>query len=178
MTGMPRRISCGRMTCSGRRQRTTAALARALPRRQPERLPASQRRVARQPLLPGMLQPREGTTVLERARTTSRGTARRTTSSSTLSPRLASLRCLRPVAVDGTSITTGPGFMWHDAAFALVPRRASLGIVRDEKQNGRALAELLQADTYRPVIDRPYPLGPSSKRTATPRRSRRQAAWC
>lgn len=29
MTGMPRRISCGRMTCSGRRQRTTAALARA-----------------------------------------------------------------------------------------------------------------------------------------------------
>jgi NADPH:quinone reductase-like Zn-dependent oxidoreductase len=68
------------------------------------------------------------------------------------------LRCRRSLAPDGIYITTDPGFMWHDAVVSLLSKRAKLGIVRYEKEDILALAELLERGEYRPVIDRTYPL--------------------
>ena len=70
----------------------------------------------------------------------------------------AFLRCRRSVKPAGIYITTDPGLMWHDAAVSLLSKRAKLGIVRYTKPDVLALAELLQAGKYRPVIDRTYPL--------------------
>jgi NADPH:quinone reductase-like Zn-dependent oxidoreductase len=48
--------------------------------------------------------------------------------------------------------------MWHDAAIALLSKRARLGIVRYTKPDILTLTELIEARKYRPVIDRMYPL--------------------
>jgi len=66
--------------------------------------------------------------------------------------------CRRSLEPDGLYITTDPGFLWRDAARALVSRRAKLGIVRYTKPDIETLAAMLEAGTYRPVIDRTYPL--------------------
>jgi NADPH:quinone reductase-like Zn-dependent oxidoreductase len=68
------------------------------------------------------------------------------------------LRCRRSLKPDGIYITTDPGFMWHDAAIALLSKRARLGIVRYTKPDIVTLTELIEARKYRPVIDRTYPL--------------------
>jgi NADPH:quinone reductase-like Zn-dependent oxidoreductase len=68
------------------------------------------------------------------------------------------LRCRGSLKPDGIYITTDPGFMWHDAAVALTTKRAKLGIVRYTNPDLQTLAELVEAVTYRPVIDRTYPL--------------------
>ena len=68
------------------------------------------------------------------------------------------LRCRRSLKPDGIYITTDPGFMWHDAAVALLTKRAKLGIVRYTKPDILTLVELIEAGKYRPVIDRVYPL--------------------
>jgi NADPH:quinone reductase-like Zn-dependent oxidoreductase len=70
----------------------------------------------------------------------------------------AFLRCRRSVKPGGIYITTDPGFMWHDAAIALLSKRAKLGIVRYKKPDILTLTELIEAGKYRPVIDRTYPL--------------------
>ena len=58
----------------------------------------------------------------------------------------------------GRYITTDPGFLWHDAAIALLTKQAKLGIVRYTKADLLTLTELLEGGAYRPVIDRTYPL--------------------
>ncbi len=68
------------------------------------------------------------------------------------------LRCRRSLKPDGLYITTDPGFMWHDALLSLLAKRAKLGIVRYTKPDIVTLTELIEAGTYRPVIDRTYPL--------------------
>jgi NADPH:quinone reductase-like Zn-dependent oxidoreductase len=68
------------------------------------------------------------------------------------------LRCRRSLKPDGLYVTTDPGFMWHDAALALLSKRARLGLVRYRKPDLLTLAELIEAGKYRPVIDRTYPL--------------------
>jgi NADPH:quinone reductase-like Zn-dependent oxidoreductase len=68
------------------------------------------------------------------------------------------LRSRRSLKRGGIYITTDPGFMWHDAAIALVSKRAKLGIVRYTKPDLLTLTELIEAGDYRPVIDRTYPL--------------------
>jgi NADPH:quinone reductase-like Zn-dependent oxidoreductase len=68
------------------------------------------------------------------------------------------LRCRRSLKPDGIYLTTDPGLMWHDAAIALLSKRAKLGIVRYEKADLLTLTELVEAGKYRPVIDRTYPL--------------------
>jgi len=68
------------------------------------------------------------------------------------------LHCRRVLESDGLYITTDPGFMWHDALTSLFSKRAKLGIVRYEKADILALAQLLEVGKYRPVIDLVYPL--------------------
>jgi NADPH:quinone reductase-like Zn-dependent oxidoreductase len=68
------------------------------------------------------------------------------------------LRCRRSLDPNGIYITTDPAFMWHDAAIALVSKRAKLGIVRYTKPDILMLTELIEAGQYRTVIDQSYPL--------------------
>jgi NADPH:quinone reductase-like Zn-dependent oxidoreductase len=68
------------------------------------------------------------------------------------------LRCRGSLKPGGTYITTDPGFLWHDAAVALVAKRAKLGIVRYTKPDILTLTGLIEAGMYRAVIDRTYPL--------------------
>jgi NADPH:quinone reductase-like Zn-dependent oxidoreductase len=68
------------------------------------------------------------------------------------------LHCRRSLKPDGIYITTDPGFMWQDLPFAVVSRRAKIGIVRYTKQDIVKLRELLEAGDYRAVIDRTYRL--------------------
>jgi NADPH:quinone reductase-like Zn-dependent oxidoreductase len=68
------------------------------------------------------------------------------------------LHCRRSLQPDGVYITTDPGFMWQDLPFALVSKRAKIGIVRYTKPDIVKLRDLLQAGDYRAVIDRTYQL--------------------
>lgn len=68
------------------------------------------------------------------------------------------LRCRRSLRPDGKYITTDPGFMWHDVATTALSKRGKLGIVRYTKADLLTLAGLIAAGSYRPVIDRTYPL--------------------
>jgi NADPH:quinone reductase-like Zn-dependent oxidoreductase len=68
------------------------------------------------------------------------------------------LHCRRSLKPDGIYITTDPGFMWQDLPFALVSKRAKIGVVRYTKPDIVKLRELLEAGNYRVVIDRTYPL--------------------
>ncbi|MEP6666993.1 MAG: NAD(P)-dependent alcohol dehydrogenase, partial [Nocardioidaceae bacterium] len=68
------------------------------------------------------------------------------------------LRCRGSRKPDGIYVTTDPGFMWHDAAVALITKRAKLGIVRYTRPDILTLAQLIGAGKYHPVIDRMYPL--------------------
>jgi NADPH:quinone reductase-like Zn-dependent oxidoreductase len=67
-------------------------------------------------------------------------------------------RCKGSVKPNGLYITTDPGLLWHDAARALTTKRAKLGIVRYQEADILTLAGLIEAGTYRAVIDRTYPL--------------------
>src|SRR5262249_52466247 len=68
------------------------------------------------------------------------------------------LHCRRSLEPDGIYITTDPGFLWQDLPFALVSKRAKIGVVRYTKPDIEKLRELLEAGDYRPVIDRTYRL--------------------
>jgi NADPH:quinone reductase-like Zn-dependent oxidoreductase len=68
------------------------------------------------------------------------------------------LHCRHALKPDGIYITTDPGFMWQDLPFALMSKRAKIGIVRYTRPDIVKLGELLEAGEYRPVIDRTYRL--------------------
>jgi NADPH:quinone reductase-like Zn-dependent oxidoreductase len=70
--------------------------------------------------------------------------------------KISFLRCRRAVKPGGVYVTTDPGLLWHDAAVSMLTKRAKLGIVRYTKPDLLALAELIVAGKYRPVIDRTY----------------------
>ena len=64
---------------------------------------------------------------------------------------------------DGTFVDTDPGFLWQVPVLALLTRwigdkRVALGITRYAKQDVVLIKELIEAGTYRAVIDRRYPL--------------------
>jgi len=60
-------------------------------------------------------------------------------------------------------IETDLGFMWHAPVLALLTKwigdkRAKIGIARYRKEDVLLLKELIEAGTYRAVVDRRYPL--------------------
>ena len=67
-------------------------------------------------------------------------------------------RCRRALKRDGLYITMDGGFMWHAPFLALVSKRVKLGVARYRKEDVKTLAGMIEAGTYRPVIDRAYPL--------------------
>jgi NADPH:quinone reductase-like Zn-dependent oxidoreductase len=72
-------------------------------------------------------------------------------------------RCRRSLKPGGTFITVDLGFMYHVPFLALATRfvgsrRATVGIGRYRKQDLLLIKELVDAGTYRPVIDRRYAL--------------------
>ena len=72
-------------------------------------------------------------------------------------------RCRRSLEPGGTYITMDLGFMYHVPFAALVTRfvgsrRAKLGIGRYRQEDLLLVRELVEAGTYRPVIDRTYAL--------------------
>ena len=72
-------------------------------------------------------------------------------------------RCRRSLKPGGTYITADLGFMYHVPLAALVTRlvgsrRARLGIGRYRREDLLLVKELVEAGTYRPVIDRTYAL--------------------
>jgi NADPH:quinone reductase-like Zn-dependent oxidoreductase len=72
-------------------------------------------------------------------------------------------RCRRSLKPGGIYITAGLGFMYHVPLVALITqfvgsRRAKLGIGRYRKEDLVLVKELVEAGTYRPVIDRRYAL--------------------
>jgi NADPH:quinone reductase-like Zn-dependent oxidoreductase len=72
-------------------------------------------------------------------------------------------RCRRSLKPGGTFITADLGYMYHVPLAALVTRlvgsrRARLGIGRYRREDLLLVAELVEAGTYRPVIDRTYAL--------------------
>jgi NADPH:quinone reductase-like Zn-dependent oxidoreductase len=72
-------------------------------------------------------------------------------------------RCRRSLRPGGTYIETDLGFMWQVPLLALLTRwigskRVLLPIPKYTKENVLFLKELLEAGSYRPVIDRTYPL--------------------
>jgi NADPH:quinone reductase-like Zn-dependent oxidoreductase len=72
-------------------------------------------------------------------------------------------RCRRSLAPGGRFIETDLGFMWHAPLLALVTRigggkRLTLGIGRYRKEDVLLLKRLIEAEAYRAVIDRTYPL--------------------
>jgi NADPH:quinone reductase-like Zn-dependent oxidoreductase len=68
------------------------------------------------------------------------------------------LHCRRSLKPDGIYITTDPGFVWRDLPFALVSKRAKIGVVRYTKPDIVTLRELLESGVYEAVIDRTYQL--------------------
>jgi NADPH:quinone reductase-like Zn-dependent oxidoreductase len=72
-------------------------------------------------------------------------------------------RCRGSLKPDGIYISMDLGFMYHVPLLALVTRfvgsrRAAVGIGRYRKEDLRLVKELVDAGTYRPVIDRTYAL--------------------
>ena len=72
-------------------------------------------------------------------------------------------RCRRSLAPGGTYLTMDLGFLYHVPLLSLVTRivgsrRAKLGIGRYRKEDLVLVGELVEAGTYRPVIDRTYAL--------------------
>jgi NADPH:quinone reductase-like Zn-dependent oxidoreductase len=72
-------------------------------------------------------------------------------------------RCRRSLKPGGIYVTVDLGFMYHVPLVALVTRfvgsrRAKLGIGRYRKDDLVLVKELIDAGTYRPVIDRTYAL--------------------
>ena len=74
-------------------------------------------------------------------------------------------RCRRSLAAGGAYVSLDPGFMWHVPLLALLTARlgdkkvllpwAAPGTT---KQDLLFIKELIEAGTYRPVVDRTYPL--------------------
>jgi NADPH:quinone reductase-like Zn-dependent oxidoreductase len=67
-------------------------------------------------------------------------------------------RCRRSLKPEGRYIETDLGFMWHVPLLALTNKRVTLGIAKYRKDDVRFLKELVEAEEYRAVIDRTYPL--------------------
>jgi NADPH:quinone reductase-like Zn-dependent oxidoreductase len=72
-------------------------------------------------------------------------------------------RCRRSLKPGGSYLETDLGFLWHVPLLALLTRRlgdktVTLAIPNYTKENVRYLQDLLAAGSYRPVIDRTYPL--------------------
>ena len=72
-------------------------------------------------------------------------------------------RSRRSLKRDGTFIDTDLGFMWHVPLLLLATRwigrkKVKMGIAQYTKANVLLLKELMDAGTYRAVIDRTYPL--------------------
>ena len=72
-------------------------------------------------------------------------------------------RCRRSLKPGGTFVDTDPGFLWQIPVLALLTRwigdkRVALGITRYAKRDVVLIKELIEAGTYRAVIDRRYPL--------------------
>jgi NADPH:quinone reductase-like Zn-dependent oxidoreductase len=72
-------------------------------------------------------------------------------------------RCRRSLKPGGIYIETDLGFMWHVPPLALLTRliggrRVTLPIPKYTKENVLFVKELIEAETYRAVIDRRYPL--------------------
>ena len=72
-------------------------------------------------------------------------------------------RCRHSLKPGGTFVDTDPGFLWQIPVLALLTRwigdkRVALGITRYAKQDVVLIKELIEAGTYRAVIDRRYPL--------------------
>jgi NADPH:quinone reductase-like Zn-dependent oxidoreductase len=67
-------------------------------------------------------------------------------------------RCRRALERNGLYMTMDGGFMWHVPFLALVSKRVKLGIARYRKEDVETLAAMVEAGTYRPVIDCTYPL--------------------
>ncbi len=72
-------------------------------------------------------------------------------------------RCRRSLESGGIFIETDLGFMWHVPPLALASRwigdkRVTLPIPKYTKENVVVVKELVEAGSFRPVIDRRYPL--------------------
>jgi len=72
-------------------------------------------------------------------------------------------RCRHSLKPGGTFVDTDPGFLWQIPVLALLTRwigdkRVALGITRYAKRDVVLIKELIEAGTYRAVIDRRYPL--------------------
>jgi NADPH:quinone reductase-like Zn-dependent oxidoreductase len=72
-------------------------------------------------------------------------------------------RCRRSLKPDGTYLETDLGYLWHVPILALLTRwfgdkTVTLAVPKYTKENVRFLKDLIAAGSYRPVIDRTYPL--------------------
>ncbi len=72
-------------------------------------------------------------------------------------------RCRRSLKPGGTYVDTDLGFLWNVPVLALLTRwigdkRVTLGITKYSKEDVLLLKELIEAGTYRAVVDRTYPL--------------------
>ena len=72
-------------------------------------------------------------------------------------------RCRRALEPGGTYVDTDLGFLWNVPLLALLTRwvgdkRVRLGITKYSKEDVLLLKELIEAGSYRAVVDRAYPL--------------------